>query len=93
MLVVETQQANYVFACPNAAEAFAAKQRKHWSDLCPDMGPVRVKPVALAPCHRFNAANPDRPLIAGSDSDERCRRVQRHVHRWWAERDCWWASI
>jgi len=93
MLVVETQQANYLFACPNAAEAFAASQRRHLSGLCPGIGPVRVRPVPLAPCYRFSPANADRPLIAGSDSDERCRRVQRHVHRWWAERDRWWASI
>jgi hypothetical protein len=93
MFVVETQQANYLFACPGAAEAFAASQRRHWAEMCPGIGRVPIQPVPLAPCHRFSTANADRPLEPGSDSDERCRRVQRHVHRWWAERDRWWASI
>jgi hypothetical protein len=91
MYIVETQRADYLFACPSAAESFAASERRHWSEQCPDMGRAPIDPVPMTSRHRFDQANPDCPLEAGP-GQESCRRVQRHVRRWWAERDAWWAA-
>jgi hypothetical protein len=88
MYVVETQRADFLFACPSAAESFAASERRKLSDLCPGMGPAPIDVVPMSSLHRFN---PDCPLEAGP-GQESCRRVRRHVHRWWAERDAWWAA-
>jgi hypothetical protein len=92
ILVVETQRANYLFSCPSAAEAFAAGERRHWSEMCSGIGPVPIKPVPLSRFHRFSPADPDCPMEFGAVAEMRCNRIRRHVRRWWAERDAWWAA-
>jgi hypothetical protein len=89
LLVVETQHADYLFACPSAAESFAAKQRRHWSEMCPGIGRVPIDPVPLTALHRFSASNENCPLEPGP-GQEHCRRVRRHVRRWWDAKDAWW---
>lgn len=90
MFVVELQQADYLFASETEAEAFASEYREHLLDQCPNAS-VLIRPVPLGLQHRFRAEFADTPLEAGP-GQQRCRRIQRHVHRWWRERDAWWAS-
>jgi hypothetical protein len=89
MFVVETQQADYLFACPQAAKAFARAEEAHWQDMVEGIGPLFIRPVALGPQHRFSPAHANTPLEAGP-GQEACKRVKRHVKRWWRERDAWW---
>lgn len=92
LFVVETQRADYLFACPSAAESFAAGERRWWNEHCPGGGWGRIEPVALATRHQFNRTDPDCPLEPGP-GQEYCRRVRRHVRRWWNARDAWWNQI
>jgi hypothetical protein len=89
LFVVETQNADYLFHCPSAAASFAAEKRRWWIENCPPMGTPPIFPVPMGPQHRFRTDFADTPLEAGPGQDS-CSRVQRHVRRWWAERDAWW---
>ncbi len=89
LLVVETQSADYLFHCPSAAASFARQERQRWINSCPPMGTPPIFPVPMGSQHRFRTDFADTPLEAGPGQD-RCRRVQRHVRRWWADRDAWW---
>jgi hypothetical protein len=91
LLVVETQRANYLFACPSAANKFAASERQWWIDHCP---------VPLGPEHKFRVPNSPSTGAFSSEpipldalpSQLKCRRVQRRIMKWQSARDDWWNS-
>ena len=92
LLVVETQRADYLFACPSAAKSFAAGERRWWDEHCPGGRWGRIEPVALASRHQFNPDDSAHPLEPGPGQGH-CRRVRRHVRRWWSARNAWWNQI
>ena len=101
LIVVETQTANYLFACPSAAEKFAASERQWWIDHCPGIGTVPIRPVPLGPEHKFQAPNSPSTGAFSSNpipldalpSQLKCRRVQRRIMKWQSARDDWQDAV
>ena len=89
LLVVETQRGDFLFACPSAAAAFAVEERLWWREHV-GIDPT-IRPVPLKANYRFREEAPDSLLVVGP-GQAACRRVQRHVARWWRERDKWNSS-
>jgi len=81
--VVETEHADYLFACQSGAQSFARTMAWPWIDW------PSIHPVPLGSCHRFSPESCNPPLVAGK-GQEKCRRIQRHVKRWFRERDEYW---
>lgn len=78
----------YLFACPSAAAAFAAEERKAFLDR--DWPITRIiYPEPLAAKHRFSERFENCPMEFGP-GQKNCRRIRRHIRRWWRERDAWW---
>ena len=81
--VVEEQSVSWLFASKTEAEAFDSSRydRHRYSRVVP-----------LGEQHRFNPEDPDCSLEVGPNQ-QKCRRILRHVNRWWKARDAWWASL
>ena len=79
--VVEEQQATWLFASLTEALAFDRQRADEYRCSL-----VREYQENL---HGFDPKCPDVPLEFGLGQD-RCKRIQRKVNRWWKARDAWW---
>ena len=92
LLFVDTQSATYIFSCPSAAAKFAEQERDWWSDHVEGVGRVPIDPAPLVvQFSRFMTGHADHPIQAGP-GQEKCKRIQRIVARWWRDRDAWYAG-
>jgi hypothetical protein len=81
--VVEEQQATWLFASLSEAIAFDNKRRdEHRHSVV----------TSLSTKHSFNTETPDCPMDFGP-GQEKCKRIQRHIKRWWKARDAWWNAL
>ena len=90
LLVVVTQRADFLFACPSAAAEFCSAEKQWWYESTGSC--FGIFPEQLGSLHRFREEAADHPMEAGPGQGQ-CRRVRRHVARWWRERDAWYADL
>ena len=78
--VVEEQQATWLFASLAEAESFDRQRADEYR--------YSVVKEYQDKLMKFDPQVPDVPLEFGP-GQERCRRIQRKVRRWWKSRDAW----